>query len=306
MLMVEAEVGQPDRHTDGGAWARSLVGLTGLMTRTSGSPRISIGLLDGPVAFTHPDLAEAVVRDVGRPVAGTRGTPPSAACQHGTFVAGILVARRGARAPAICPGCSLLMRPIFREAPATRVPPSATTEDVASAIVDVVRAGAHIVNLSAATAAPSIRVDRSLRDALDFAAANGAIVIAAAGNGWTLGGTSLTRHPWVIPVTACDRAGRPLPAATLGASIGSRGVAAPGDQIESLGADGGSRIGGGTSAAAAFVSGAAALVWSLRPDARGVDVRRAIVCGGRRGSVTPPVLDAAGALGQLHNQFELR
>ena len=34
---------------------------------------------------------------------------------HGTYVAGILAARRGSGAPAICPGCTLLVRPIFLE-----------------------------------------------------------------------------------------------------------------------------------------------------------------------------------------------
>ena len=34
-----------------------LVKLTGLMERTSGSPEVKIGLIDGPVVTKHADLA---------------------------------------------------------------------------------------------------------------------------------------------------------------------------------------------------------------------------------------------------------
>ena len=40
----------------------------------------------------------------------------SAACVHGTFVAGILSAKRGSAAPAVCPDCTLLVNPVFSEA----------------------------------------------------------------------------------------------------------------------------------------------------------------------------------------------
>jgi subtilisin family serine protease len=271
------------------------------MARTSGARDIPVALLDGPVATRHPDLAGAAVRFLGPPVDGACASPHSAACAHGTFVAGILVARRGARAPAICPGCTLLVRPIFRATTASGALPSATPDEVAAAIVEAVGAGARVINLSAATGAPSTRLDRRMHDALDHAAGHGVIVVAAAGNRATLGSSSITRHPWVVPVTACDAAGRPVDTGTLGASIGRRGVAAPGDRIESLGPDGAPQVGGGTSAAAAFVTGAVALLWSLRPLARGADVRRAITHGDRRTSVTPPVLDAARALAALLN-----
>jgi subtilisin family serine protease len=276
------------------------------MARTSGARDIPVALLDGPVATRHPDLAGASVRVLGRPVDGACASPHSAACAHGTFVAGILVARRGAAAPAICPACTLLVRPIFREATANGALPSATPEEVAAAIVEAVDAGARVINLSAATGAPSTRIDNRMRDALDHAAQRGVIVVAAAGNRATLGSSSITRHPWVIPVVACDAAARPLGTVTLGASIGRRGLAAPGDRIESLGADGAPHVGGGTSAAAAFVTGAVALLWALRPDARGSDVRRAITHGDRRASVTPPVLDAARALAALLNPSGMR
>ena len=94
-----------------------LVGLPPLMARTSGRPEISIGLIDGPVALDHPDLAAENIREVPGKLAAACADASDAACAHGTFIAGILVARRTSVAPAICPGCNLLVRPIFSQAP---------------------------------------------------------------------------------------------------------------------------------------------------------------------------------------------
>ena len=90
----------------------------------------------------------------------------------------------------------------------------------------------------------------------------GAIVVAAAGNQGALGGFAITRHPWVIPVTACDNRGMPISESNLGGSIGRRGLAAPGDAVTSLSAAGQVLTFGGTSVAAPFVTGAIALLWS--------------------------------------------
>src|SRR5687767_11772507 len=88
----------------------NLVQLEPLMNLSSGTPEIVIGLMDGPVAVNHPDLAAESVRGIaGEPGAGCALTS-SAACIHGTFTAGILSAKRGSPAPAICPGCTLLVR----------------------------------------------------------------------------------------------------------------------------------------------------------------------------------------------------
>ena len=96
--------------------ALDAVQLTPLMERTSGRAEIRVGLIDGPVFLTHPDLAQKNIQEVPGKLRGTCSRAQSAACLHGTFVAGMLCARRGSVAPAICPGCTLLVRPIFSEA----------------------------------------------------------------------------------------------------------------------------------------------------------------------------------------------
>lgn len=134
----------------------NLVQLAPLMNLSSGTPEIVIGLMDGPVAMNHQDLATESVRGIGgEPRAGYAHTG-SAACTHGTFTAGILSAKRGSPAPAICPGCSLLVRPIFKEVAAENgALPSATPAELAKAIVESIEAGARVLNLSAAFAQPS-------------------------------------------------------------------------------------------------------------------------------------------------------
>jgi len=275
-----------------------LVQLTALMNRTSGRPDIVVGLLDGPVVMNHPDLEGGNIRQISGSLAGTCAQVNSAACAHGTFVAGILSAKRGSAAPAICPGCTLLVRPIFSETiPRGEPLPSTTPEELATAIIECIAAGARVINLSSAFAHPSSKSERALEEALDHAARRGVLVVAAAGNQGTLGSSAITRHPWVIPVAACDRRGGPLDQSNLGHSIGRRGLRAPGDAIASLGIDSQPLTSGGTSVAAPFVTGAIALLWSEFPSTTAPEMRVAItqIHAPRRATVVPPLLDAWAA-----------
>jgi subtilisin family serine protease len=279
-----------------------LVQLTALMERTSGRREIVIGLLDGPVAMTHPDLVSANLRELPGKQAGTSAQASSAAYLHGTFVAGILCAQRGSAAPAICPSCTLLVRPIFLETTSTSGQmPSATPEALAAAMIETIEAGARVLNLSVALAQPSTRGERVVEEALDYAVSRGVIPVAAAGNQGTLGSTAITRHPWVLPVVACDRQGRPMRASNLGSSLARRGLMAPGEAITSLGANGPPLTFGGTSAATPFVTGAIALLWSEFPAAIATDIRYAVTQASapRRPTVVPPLLNAWGAYNML-------
>ncbi len=275
-----------------------LVKLSALMKRNSGSPELKIGLIDGPVVTQHPDLVGEHLREIPGNNGGACTQANSAACLHGTFVAGILCAKRGSAAPAICPDCILLVRPIFAETKAANGEmPSATPGELAQAILDCIVAGARVLNVSAALAQPSIKNERALGEALDQAAKRGVIVIVAAGNQGTLGSTAITRHPWVIPVAAYDLQGKPMGHSNLGNSIGWRGLGAPGDGITSLGAEGKPLTLGGTSAAAPFVTGAIALLWSEFPTATAAEVKYAATQAyvPRRTTVVPPLLDAWAA-----------
>jgi subtilisin family serine protease len=279
-----------------------VVGLSRLMERTPGRPEVVVGLIDGPVAANHADLATESIRSLPSPLAGPSARATGAAGAHGTYVAGILSARRDSRAPAICPGCTLLVRPIFLEPAAVSADtPSASPDELADAIVDCVAAGARVLNLSVALATPSPNRELKLEQALDHAAARGTVVVAAAGNQATLGTSAITRHPAVLPVAACDHRGRPAAGSNLAASIGRRGVMAPGEAIVSLKPDSGTATMSGTSAAVPFVTGTVALLGSLFPSVP-MAMIRAVVAGGigpRSSSVVPPLLNAEEAYSSL-------
>jgi subtilisin family serine protease len=281
-----------------------VVNLTRLVERTAGRPGVIVGLIDGPVAAGHSDLANENIRLLSSASTGESERASIIARAHGTYVAGILSARRDSAAPAICPGCTLLVRPIFLgPAPGDNDTPSASPGELADAIVDCIEAGARILNLSVALATPSLNRQPKLEQALDHAAARGALVVAAAGNQGTVGGSAITRHPWVISVAACDVHGRPLALSNLGSSIARRGVMAPGDAVTSLGIDGQLVTSGGTSAAAPFVTGTTALLWSIFPEAAASQLKSAITrTEVRRASVVPPLLDGWTAYQLMQNR----
>jgi subtilisin family serine protease len=218
--------------------ALDLVKLTPLMELTSGRSEVVIGLIDGAVLQKHPELVDANIREISEELNGQCVQASSTACIHGTFVAGILCGKRNSVAPAICPNCTLLVRPIFAEtALESDRMPSATPAELAAAIIESIDAGARILNMSVAIAQPSSQGERELQEALDYALKRGVIAVAAAGNQGTLGSSAITRHPWVIPVVACDLQGRTISYSNLGSSVGRRGLSAPGDRITSLGTE---------------------------------------------------------------------
>jgi subtilisin family serine protease len=273
----------------------NLAKLTALMERTNGSPEVKIGLIDGPVFTQNPDLEGQHFHQIPGNNGGACTQAKSMACLHGTFVAGILSAKRNSPAPALCPNCTLLIRPIFSETTSgLEQMPSATPQELATAIIECIDAGARILNLSLALAQPSTKGEQELEKALNHAVKRSVIVVVAAGNQGTLGSSAITRHRWVIPVVACNLNGRPTNASNLGSSIGRRGLSAPGDKITSLGAEEKSLTLGGTSVAVPFVTGAIALLWSEFPNATAAQIKLAITQASipRRASVVPPLLNA--------------
>jgi hypothetical protein len=123
--------------------ALDLMRLPQVMALTSGTSEVVVGLLDGPITSSHRDLSNKNIQIIpGASDACTQTN--SIACRHGTFVAGILMARRGSSGLAICPDCSLLVRSIFPETTANgELLPSVTPQHLAVAISDCVNTGAE-------------------------------------------------------------------------------------------------------------------------------------------------------------------
>jgi subtilisin family serine protease len=273
-----------------------LAGLDKLVARSRGSPRILVGLVDGPVATNHTDFADAHFRTIGE-TAEYRTRSNTEVCRHGTFVAGILVGRRGRRDTGICPDCTLVNRPIFGIGHSNSSEGfSSTPEELADGIKECVDAGVQVLNVSATFCRPSLNSEPSLEQALDYAAQHRVVVVAAAGNQATVGTSAITRHPAVVPVAAADSTGRIMDVSNIGSTIGRRGLIAPGVAI-SLNCDGGVQAGAGTSAAAPFVTGTIALLLSIFPTLPIQEVRAAVeqMTVGQRHSVVPPPLNAEAA-----------
>lgn len=272
-----------------------LVGLEPLMSATPVNRAISVAVVGGPVDRSHPDLNGARIRVIEKGSAA-ESKPDDPGCRdHETFVVGMLAARRGTLAPAICPGCDLLVRPVFQRGVGSA--PSTTSGELAEAILDVVKAGARIVNLSVSLESTSVRRRCVLEEACDAACRRGVLVVAASGNQGRVGASTLVRHPWLIPVAACDASGRLHPRSNVGPSIATLGAMAPGVGILSTVSRGRYARRSGISYAAPFVTGAAALLWSLVPSASAAELRYVIAATARRTdrTILPGLLDAQQA-----------
>jgi subtilisin family serine protease len=274
----------------------ALVGLPPLMQRTEGRPEIVVGLIDGPVDRDHGSLVRAKLSSVSLGDCSR----DAAACQHGTFIAGILAARRETSVTGICPGCTLLIRPVFAAANAGSHLPAASPEALASALHDAMQGAARIINLSLSIANATARQSLEIRLILGDAARRGVLVIAAAGNEAVFANSPLLHHPWVIPVAGCKIDGRPSHFSNFTLSVGRRGVLAPSEHITSLSSGGGSATLSGTSAAVPFVTGTLSLIWSLFPSASGPEIWSALADAHRqRRGIVPPVLNAEATLNAM-------
>jgi subtilisin family serine protease len=277
----------------------TLVKLQSLMAASSGSPNITIGLVDGPVDFNHLAFEESALRAVTESQAVTCKDASNTACRHGTFVAGILCAKRGLAAPAICPGCSLLLRPVFREETADSgnkdtIFPSTSPEELSEAIIEVVNAGANIINLSLGLSTSSLIRYSVLQEAYDYARLHGSIIVAASGNQGNIGSISLFQNEWIIPVAACNEYGQLDLLSNFGPSIGYRGLMAPGINVTSTKSGGGYTMMSGTSFAAPFVTGTIALLWSVFPSASAAEIIHCLrirFSDGRHRSIIPSLLN---------------
>ena len=253
-----------------------------------------VAVIDTGVDYTHPDLAGRIWRNT-REVAGNgldddgNGYPddvvgwnftsntndPRDDHYHGTLLAGIIAA--GANNST---GIAGLAGPAD-----VRIMPlkcfdsnaSGSTASAVAAIDYAVRNGAQIINLSWGDREYS----QALYDAVRRAVSVGCLVVAAAGNS----GTDLDSVPvypasfssganalsGVISVTAIDEADRLISQSDFGRN--SVDLAAPGSFIYSTRPGGSYGYAGGTSIAAAFVSGTAALVLAKNPTLTGAQVK---------------------------------
>ncbi|MGY3238140.1 hypothetical protein ACVWZ4_001203 [Bradyrhizobium sp. USDA 4472] len=244
---------------------------------------LTIAVIDAPYDATA--LAGALANSPVSLADGSCDSSPNSACDHGTFIVGLLGARPDTLIPGLCPNCRLLHYPLFVDANS----PSASVDELATAIAVAVNKGARLINLSLAIVGTESGINRRLAAALDFAEANGVLLLAAAGNQGGLAIGQLLTHPAVIPIVALDASQSLLPESNFGPEISNRGVAALG-RMPGYVRGGGITVMSGTSVATAVATGILAQVWSARPHIDSATLRSVLAGLSPRNGSKPPML----------------
>ncbi len=285
---------------------------------TTGSTNVIVGVIDTGVRYTHRDLVTQMwvnpneipangLDDDGNGyvddiygIDATQGTgDPMDTDGHGTHVAGTI----GAAANDPNPHVGVAWRVRIMAARFIGDAGFGSTSDAITCIDYTVQHGARILNNSWGGGAFSM----ALFDAISRARDQGVLFVAAAGNE----SNDNDENPFypanypldnIISVAAIDRTGRLADFSNYGDNTVHLG--APGVEIFSCfaGFDNNYEFLDGTSMAAPHVSGVAALVWSLYPEADLEEVRDRILAGTvptaslSRTTTTGGRLNAYGAL----------
>ncbi|MBW5487059.1 type VII secretion-associated serine protease mycosin [Streptomyces bambusae] len=231
---------------------------------------VTVAVLDTGVDAAHPDLDGQVLDGTDLIGMGaTRGDRNWA--RHGTAMAGIIAGHghgpsRRQGILGIAPAARILpVRGILEEGDPGR---AKARENKGGALAEGIRwaadHGADVINLSLGDDSASAHHEAAEDEAVQYALAKGAVVVASAGNGGQAGDHASypASYPGVIAVTAVDRRGRK---AAFSTRSWYATVCAPGVDVVIADPDRSYYEGWGTSAAAAFVSGAVALVRSAHP-----------------------------------------
>ncbi len=261
-----------------------------------GSPRIIVGVIDTGVEYNHPDLSANIWINAGEdlndngvvdsldfngldddhngfvddirgwdftdapnyPDGGDyrdRDADPQDENGHGTGVAGIIAAvtNNGVGMAGVAPGCRLMCLRAFTSGG------NGEEDDVCAAIIYAIDNGARVINMSWG----DVFVSRLLDDVIHFAASENVVCVSSAGNS----ATDQVHYPSAftntISVGATDAQDNLAGFSNFGPSLD---LVAPGVNILSTTSAGDYNEGfSGTSFAAPFVSGAAALLLSQDP-----------------------------------------
>ena len=223
----------------------------------------TVAVLDSGVNGKHPQLAGRV--EAGVDLVRGKGTADTDCNGHGSIVGGVIAGARrsGSGFYGMAPQATLL--PIRIADDTERF--SDGSARVATAIRYAVDHHATVINMSLTTDDTD-----ALRSAVDYAHEHDVVLVAATGNEGKAERTYPAAYPEVLAVSGIGSDGAPDSESNTGGYVD---LAAPSEGIVGPGPIGGQYAGGkGTSFAAPFVSGTAALVRSYRPELTADEVMR--------------------------------
>ncbi|MEO3810501.1 S8 family serine peptidase [Sphaerisporangium sp. B11E5] len=244
----------------GESWGQRRLAFTGVWGLTKGEG-VTVAVIDSGVDARHPQVRVAKAVDL-------TGTGARDCLGHGTAVAGIIAGRDMPEIPfaGVAPEARLISIKQTND----------ETGDVALLARGLVRAaelGAKVVNVSIQT-----HDQPDLKAAVEYALARDVVVVAAAGNVKKGDGTPAPAYPAAYPgVLAVGSAGPDGRRTDFSNAATPVSVLAPGSDVTSTWPGGSYRQDlEGTSYAAPYVAGVAALVRARHPGLDNVRVRRRI------------------------------
>ncbi|MGY0057059.1 type VII secretion-associated serine protease mycosin [Streptomyces sp. LZ34] len=288
-------------------WALDAIHAPAAWKTTKGAG-VTVAVLDTGVDDRHPDLAGRVLE--GKDMIGFgAGRGDRAWARHGTAMAGIIAGHGHGTADSdgvmgVAPEAKILpVRVILEEAdPARKKARTQRGGALANGIRWAVDHGADVINLSLGDDSNSAHPEPAEDAAVQYALRKGVVVVASAGNGGEDGDRASypAAYPGVIAVTAVDRYGS---RAAFSTRRWYAAVCAPGVDVVIADPDRRYYVGWGTSAAAAFASGAAALVRAAHPELSPLQIKQLLTdtaqdrpTGGRSDELGAGLVDPAAAI----------
>jgi subtilisin family serine protease len=216
---------------------------------STGSPSVTIAIVDSGVDASHPDLAMKMLGGIDF-IDGDN--IPQDGYGHGTHVAGIAAAstNNGIGVSGVSWGAQILPVRVLDASG------DGNYSNLSAGIIWSVDHGAQIINLSLGGTLPN----DTLKIAVDYAINHGVMLIAAAGNDASGNLRYPARYPSVIAVGSTNSLDQRSGFSNHGMGLD---LVAPGEAIISTIPGGGYGPKDGTSMSAPFVSGLAAILWGM-------------------------------------------
>ena len=163
--------------TGAGHSTEHIPGIPELWRETRGDPQICIALLDGAVDLSHSALQGAEIRQ--HDTLGRAGQVGTLSREHGTHIASIIFGRHQGPVKGVAPDCRGVVIPIYQD-DGVRV--SCSQKDLAKAINEAIRLGAHVINISGGQLSPDGIASGDLRLAVRNCVQHDRLIVAAGGN----------------------------------------------------------------------------------------------------------------------------